>query len=255
MKSKLWSILTIALVLGMSSCKKDEEDKKDTLETKGDFKMEFEHVWGPQKLPFTMNNWFTHPSTSDSVRFTKLAYYISNIILIDKSGKEWAQPESYHIVDAESASKSMLHLKEIPQGEYTAIKFIIGVDSARNTSGVQEGALSPSNGMFWSWNSGYIFIKAEGDSPHSSNNRFEYHIGGFKGEFNAIRAVALDFKGETMMVNAKATPKVHLMMNAARFWHGGIKIADVNKLHMPNANSTMMATNIQGAFTFDHLHN
>jgi hypothetical protein len=36
----------------------------------------------------------------------------------------------------------------------TAIKFLLGVDSLKNVSGIQTGALDPAKGMFWTWNTG-----------------------------------------------------------------------------------------------------
>jgi len=43
--------------------------------------------------------------------------------------------------------------------------------------------------MFWTWNSGYIFFKLEGNSPVSTqpNGKIEYHIGGFQSPTSAIR--------------------------------------------------------------------
>jgi hypothetical protein len=108
--------------------------------------------------------------------------------------------------------------------------------------------------MFWSWNTGYIFIKAEGTSPQASSGNFTYHIGGFAGANNAIRTVTLPFNGE-LRVRANAEPSIHFNVNAARFWHGGIQLADLSTIHMPGANAALIATNFQGAFSVDHLHN
>jgi hypothetical protein len=49
--------------------------------------------------------------------------------------------------------------------DITGIRFLLGVDSARNVSGIQTGALDPARGMFWTWNSGYVMAKIEGSSP------------------------------------------------------------------------------------------
>jgi len=49
--------------------------------------------------------------------------------------------------------------------------------------------------MFWTWNSGYIMAKLEGTSPVSSqpNNKFEYHIGGFREPVNVVSKVRVAF--------------------------------------------------------------
>ena len=81
---------------------------------------------------------------------------------------------------------------------------MIGVDSARNTSGAQLGALDPANSMFWSWNSGYIFVRMEGNSPQSTQpyNKLQFHIGGFKGATNCIKG-EFDFSEETLRDSAE----------------------------------------------------
>lgn len=216
--------------------------------------LKFDHVWGPSMGAFALNQALVHPSTTDEITFTTLNYYISNIKLQKADGSSYVQPESYHLVRVSSGAMADLVLSNIPVGDYTGITFTIGVDSARNVSGVQEGALSPSNGMFWSWNTGYIFIKAEGTSPQSTNGQFTYHIGGFSGENNAIRTVTLPFSGD-LRVRKNAEPSIHFNVNAARFWHGGIRMADLSRVHMPGANAATLATNFQGAFSVDHLHN
>lgn len=248
-------LTSVLLVVSCDKEKEQDENPSPNIETKGEFKLEFDHVWGPAQANFSLNQTLVHPSTLDTISFNKLMYYISNIKLNGKDGSTWAETESYHIVDASNAAKSILTIKDVPSKEYIGITFSIGVDSIRNVSGAQEGALSPSNGMFWSWNTGYIFIKAEGTSPQSNNGTFEYHIGGFKGDFNAYKTNVLDFKGEILTIAPNASPQVHLTVNAARLWHGGLKIADISRIHMPNANSLQMAGNFQGAFAYDHIHN
>ncbi len=216
--------------------------------------LKFDHVWGPNMGAFALNQALVHPATTDEITFTTLNYYVTNIKLQKAYGSSYVQPESYHLIRLQSGALVDLTLQQIPVGDYTGITFTIGVDSARNVSGVQEGALSPSNGMFWSWNTGYIFVKAEGSSPQSSNGQFTYHLGGFAGENNAIRTVTLPFSGN-LRVRKNAEPSIHFNVNAARFWHGGIRIADLSRVHMPGANAATLATNFQGAFSVDHLHN
>ena len=127
---------------------------------------------------------------------TNFKYYISNIKLIDSTGRVFENRNSYLINQDDSASH-YISLKEIPEGSYSRITFIIGVDSMHNCSGAQSGALDPINGMFWTWNSGYIFLKLEGKSPASKQpgHTFEYHIGGYKEPANCIREVSLDIAG------------------------------------------------------------
>ncbi|MFN3916540.1 MAG: MbnP family protein [Flavobacteriales bacterium] len=234
-----------------------EYDQPAPTPTTGTLELKFEHVWGPSGATFSMNTALVHPSTSEELTFQTLKYYITNIKLKKTDGTWWTQTESYYLVDASSAAIPSFTIQGVPAGDYTDIKYMIGVDSTRNVSGAQSGALSTSNGMFWSWNSGYIFIKAEGLSPDSPNGAFTYHIGGFRdaNNTNAIRINSQNLAAATLAVAPNASPSVHFKVNVARFWHGGLSVSTLNNVHMPGANALILADNFQGAINVDHIHN
>jgi hypothetical protein len=123
---------------------------------------------------------------------SRFRYYISNIKLKNEDGSEFESHDYFLVDEAEPGSKKIM-LPGIPSGKYTSLSFTIGVDSLHNCSGAQSGALNPVNGMFWEWNTGYIFLKLEGHAhaSTSSGHIFEYHIGGYKAPNNCIRKVTL----------------------------------------------------------------
>jgi hypothetical protein len=252
----IWAVMLSTLLF---ACKKEDitpDPVPNPNPVTSSMVIKFDHVWGPNRTSWRLNEMRVHPSTGDTSTFTVLNYYISNVRLRKADGSEYVQPESYHLVRLQpNAGLADLKLNNVPVGDYTAITYTIGVDSTRNVSGVQEGALSPSNGMFWSWNTGYIFVKAEGTTPHAVNGNFRYHIGGFSGANNAIRTVTHTFNGGTLRVRQNAEPSLHMFVNVARFWHGGIRLSSVNNVHMPGANAVLLADNFRDAFVFDHLHN
>lgn len=250
-------MLITAFALMLSSCKKDKEEDNTPDPTSGTVVVKFDHKWGNSGGPFFMNQDITHPGTGETINFQTLNYYISNVKLQKEDGTWWVENESYHLVKVQANSTVQdIALNNVPLGNYQAIEFTIGVDSTRNVSGAQTGALSTTHGMFWSWNTGYIFIKAEGTSPQSPNGGFSYHIGGFResNNTNAIRINNLNFGGETLGVTGSNNPRIHMFVNAARFWHGGISLADIHTVHMPGANAITLADNFKDAFVVDHLH-
>jgi hypothetical protein len=123
---------------------------------------------------------------------SKFKYYIGNISLQSKSGQYYTSTQ-YFLVNEEDVPSTEITLSDIPEGDYNSISFILGVDSIHNCSGAQSGALDPINGMFWTWNTGYIFLKIEGKSPVSKSpgNLLEFHIGGYRQPANCIRTIAL----------------------------------------------------------------
>jgi hypothetical protein len=259
MKTKIFGALALMAfaTFTLNSCKKPHPTEPHP--TEGIVEIEFDHKWGPSNAAFALNSALTHPASGETITFTTLKYYISNVKLRKEDGTWWSQPESYHLIVVGDNTAPSINLEKVPVGTYTAIEYTIGVDSTRNVSGAQTGALAPSNGMFWSWLTGYIFIKAEGTSPESgaSNGEFKYHIGGFKNEnnTNAIRVNTQDFPS-VMNVDGHEgqNSKIHFYVNAARFWHGGISLQDMHTVHMPGANAQTIATNFQGAFVIHHIH-
>lgn len=130
----------------------------------------------------------------DEFQLTAFKYYISNIKL-NGSGVSYTEPESYHLIDQNAPAGSSFQLNNIPYGQYTSITFTVGVDSARNVSGAQTGALDPVNNMFWSWSTGYVMLKAEGTSPQSTQvgHAITFHAAGFHGMNSALRTVTVGF--------------------------------------------------------------
>jgi hypothetical protein len=104
------------------------------------------------------------------------------------------EPESYHLIQHLDDIKSFA-INNLPEGNYNQLQFTIGVDSLRNVSGAQTGALDPGNVMFWDWNSGYIFLKLEGDyktTTTTSAVNYAMHIGGYKAPTNYIREITFN---------------------------------------------------------------
>jgi hypothetical protein len=101
-----------------------------------------------------------------------------------------------HLVDEGDSSSLVLHLST-DLGDMRTISFVVGVDSLANTGGVQGGDLDPMLGMFWTWNTGYVYARLEGesDSAHSPAHRFTWDIGGYKDPSNALRTVTLTLGG------------------------------------------------------------
>ena len=125
---------------------------------------------------------------------SKFKFYISIVRFENTIGTQTA-PSTSFLIDQEDSLSLSTNSISIPSGIYSSLEFILGVDSLHNVSGAQNGALDVLNTMFWTWNSGYIFMKLEGNSSFSNSpgHFFEYHIGGFKEPYNAIRKIKLTF--------------------------------------------------------------
>jgi hypothetical protein len=107
-----------------------------------------------------------------------LKYYVSNFTLIRDDGSQ-KNFGNYNLIDASDSTKTKFVLDSVGNGNYTSIKFLLGVDKNRNHTGAQDGDLDPVKGMIWSWNTGYLFFKHEGGFKDSTgvDNTLAMHYG------------------------------------------------------------------------------
>jgi hypothetical protein len=263
MKFNLLTATALSAVLMVSSCKKDENH--DDLKGSGPITFEFESRAGSAPLAFG-TNYVT--ANGDTVNFSTFKYYLSNFVLVKSDGTEYVVPQDscYHLVDHSVEASKSLTLNNIPAGEYTGIKYMIGVDSLRNTMDVSKrtGDLDPAGvgaDMYWSWNSGYIFYKIEGTSPQSTEtgNIFMFHVGGYGGYSspmpNNTRTVALT-SVEPAEVGEGHAPEVHIYADALEAFKTPTtySIASGAVVHMPMQGTTF-ANNYADMFILDHVHN
>lgn len=199
----------------------------------------FDNVVGDKDL--ALNADYTN-AAGESFTITQLQYFISNIKLKKTDGTAYAivQDSSYFLVQENNPSTHIIRLK-VPEADYSGLEFVLGIDSIRNTMGISKrtGVLDPAssmdNGMYWGWNSGYIFFKMEGTSPAApadptGSHKFRYHIGGFGGysasTINNIKAISLDFSsGGTAMPRKERNIKIHVKADVLRTFEGSGKVS------------------------------
>ncbi|MBL7923256.1 MAG: hypothetical protein JNL88_03570 [Bacteroidia bacterium] len=256
-KTLLLLVLISPFVMAFSGCDKDEDDTNNTTGP-GTVSFELTNIVGNVNVDETGATSYTNAS-GESFTISKLKYYISNVQLMKDDAVTFTMPESYFLVDESNQASTKLSIPDVPAGSYNKIRFLIGVDSARNVSGAQTGALTPSD-MFWTWSTGYIFFKMEGSSSASSNGSYIYHIAGFRdaNNTNALRWVELDFNGSSLIVDGHRDAEIHAFVNVMKVFDGPpnpISIASHNNVMSTGGVALQIADNYAGMFTFDHLHN
>ncbi|WP_149839447.1 MbnP family protein [Chitinophaga agrisoli] len=194
-------------------------------------------------------------AAGESFTITMFKYYISNFTLTTTTGQEITLPAAYFLVNESSDSTKRITLPQAPEGTYQRISFMIGVDSIHNMSGAQTGALDPVNGMFWTWNSGYIMAKLEGNSPVSKQplNLVEFHIGGFKGASNVLRRVQLNFP-QPVKLSAATPATVQLTADAYTWFHlpNAISFKKVASCTTPGTQAAAVADNYRNMFSISN---
>ena len=194
----------------------------------------------------------------EQYRLSKFKYYISGIRLFNAQ-KKWIVKQAYYLINQSIDSSLQLNIA-LQENSYDSIAFLLGVDSARNTSGAQRGALDPLNDMFWTWQSGYIMQKLEGTSPQSSlvNNKIEYHIGGYSGANSVLKQVVLPFPYSSLLAIKRGSNSIiHINADVNHFWSGvvDIKIKDTPVCSTPGLLAKQMAANFSSIFTVSSVVN
>jgi hypothetical protein len=260
MKNQLLT-LTAILVLALAACKKEPNtvpDPNPNPSGTSSIRLSFSNKVGNDSLilggPYHWVN-----ANGDSFYVNSYKYYISNIRFTDNNGNTWSESESYHLIDASNQASCSFLVSGIPVGNYTSVQYMIGVDSARNVSGAQTGALDPANNMFWTWSTGYIMAKLEGKSNMStaSSNNITFHIAGYQGANATQRIVSPAFGSFTANATESTIPVIHIKSDVLEWFVNPslVRFNITNYIMSTGANSTMMADNYSDMFTVTGIDN
>lgn len=232
----------------------------------GGMKIEFSHRMGSQNLIAGTGVYTNAAGHTFSVE--RFKYYVSNIQLKKADGTTFTYPRnnSYFLVDDATAASKVISLTDIPAGEYTQLIFVLGVDSAKNYAPAAEhvGALDPGEGMYWTWNSGHIFWKLEGNSPdinNSGSDKFAYHIAGAGGipgapTTNNLETITVDFGSETLPITEGGKPELHIVTDVLKIFNGTLPFSIVDSPMVTDLSkeSETLAANAAKMFLFDGIH-
>ena len=252
MKKKVPDIFAFCVsMLFLQAC------QKDITSDKGSVALTFRNVVGNSAME--LNSVVYNNPFNEQYTITKFRYYISNVKLTGDGGIVAVEPNSYHLVD-EANPGSLRFNFDVAVNSFSKMEFVLGVDSTRNVSGAQTGALDPLNDMFWTWNSGYVMAKLEGNSPQSTvaGNKIEYHIGGFSGENNVLKHIQLTFPdGKQVNVKAGQTSKIMVEADVNTWWQApnNIRIAELPICTTPGVPSKKIAENYGKMFTITDVIN
>ena len=167
----------------------------------------------------------------EGLAITRLRFYLSAIRLVYADGRTYAEPASYHLIDADPEARATLtiELPGAPAGALRSLAFSVGVDSAANVAGALGGDLDPGRGMYWAWHSGYVNAKLEGHAPQlaTPHHEFAYHVGGFQAPFDARRTL-------TLAVPAAVAAGHRLVLRAdVGRWLGALPLAQLPNVQTP----------------------
>jgi hypothetical protein len=197
----------------------------------------------------------------DVVELTRYAYYLSNLRLQRKDGSQWRESRSWHLLEVaeDGTSDFTFALQGVPEGDYTAVGFAVGLDSLVNHGPNRAGVLNPDFGMFWQWESDYVFLKCEGyfQRPAREQGAFVYHVA----RDGCYRNVSLKLAPGQLAVTTRAPKIVEITADARQLFGGfpGARLtlnlthADAPTNMMAGSNSTKLADNYTRMFSIERV--
>lgn len=182
LRSFFLSLSVVALVV-LSSCKDKKADDLIVEPVITKVVVRFTPQW--QGNPFVMQSVY-YDNFGNRLRIDKFMHYVTSLRLIKEDNTEVMLKDFYLLNFLNDNTIEM----EVPAGKYKKLKFDVGIPEAYNKD--QDPAQYPSSsplsvagsqGMFWTWNTGYIFVKFEGMADTTGTegqellSPFAIHIG------------------------------------------------------------------------------
>jgi hypothetical protein len=279
MKNIYLTVLCVAMLL--SSCSKKDDVTPDFNESNlAQLSVEFDNIVGDRTLAINNSTNLYTNAAGEKFSISSLQYFISNIEVTTTAGKVYVvnQDSSYFLISGADKATRFAKVR-VPEGDYSKLKFTLGVDSLRSTMPLDKrtGVLDPAyggghdlSGMYWGWNSGYIFFKFEGNADVISNDvngdptgkhQFKYHIGGFGGysapTLNNIKTVTMDLNpGGIAKVRTGRQSNIHVLVDLMKAFNGSNNFSiAAHPTVMFSDFSTKVATNLTEMFKHDHTEN
>lgn len=203
--------------------------------------------------PLVLNSTTYTTLSGEALEVNTFAYYLSNIQFKKADGTVYAAPDTYFLVDQAKAASQRFSVTGVPAGNYTGVSFLVGVDA--QTTGLTDplaftgkfDALNPANNMYWTWNSGHIFLKLEGMvTPAGGKAKpLTCHVGGYAAPYNAIVTAAPSLQGATLPVRAGRLPELRIQADLLRMFDGvtHVSLRTFPGTHMPSSESVAVAQN------------
>ena len=184
----------------------------------------------------------TYILKNDTFRIETLRFYLSNVSFLNEGKTVFAEPQRFHLVDAEDSMSYLIAFHSPKKVVFDEIQFNVGIDSTTNVAGVMGGDLDPTKGMYWSWQSGYINFKLEGWNPKSTarKHEFQYHLGGYMTPYSALSTVRIPC--------GKATSSTEITVQLATFLNQ-INVVELPTIMSPSERAAVLAQSIPSMFS------
>jgi hypothetical protein len=240
---RLLPCLVAVSLLVLNGCKRNTYSQAAT----GQVKFTVENTLGSQ--PLVLNSTVATTKTGETFTVSLFEYYLSSIKFTKSDGTVYTAPDTYFLVNQAKPGSLGFAVAGVPVGDYRSVSFTIGVDAQK--TGLTDpldftGVLNPANNMYWTWNSGHVFLKLEGTRTTGSVTKaLTCHIGGYSAPYSALVTAQPSFNGKKLVVRANQTLEISLRADATKLFDGPnpVNLATFTGTEMPGPQAIQIAQN------------
>ncbi|MAN28333.1 MULTISPECIES: MbnP family protein [Mesonia] len=263
MKNIALKITALAMAISVfTSCSDDDDAAGKDLTGENSVSLEFDNSMNGDDLLLGASTYTN--SNGESLVVNRLNYVVSNFVLIDEDGNEFVYPkdDSYFVI-SEEEEMTEISLTNIPAGNYTQLKFGVGVDQEKYLQGAEGQGdflqIAEETNMMWSWQAGYKFLNFEGTftSPTVTEaTNFQIHMGSHGSALDNYKEVTVDLPS-TAIVSENMSPLMHFQVDANKILDGAHKIllSEAPVVMIDEVKSPQIAENTASMFMVHHVHN
>lgn len=237
----------LCITLAIVGCSDDDTET-------GDVTLSFENIIAGNNIE--LNNTSYTNESDETYTISELKYIVSNIVLIKDNGDQFTYPQadSYFLVNEKADASKTLALNGVNAGEYTKIKFGIGVDQSKYPLNEVNNFIptAEENDMLWSWSAGYKFIKFEGSytTPGNDPETFIIHVGSHGTNLDNYKEVTLDLPNPLMVTN-ESSSSIAISSDIAKIFDSTNthSLKEKSDIQVDPVNAPIIAQNIATMFT------
>lgn len=176
---------------------------------------------------------YTIDSESSPLTINLFKCYVSHIAFYNDKELVYDATNEAFLLDC-SEKNSLTRTITVPEAiNYTELRFYFGIDDKTNDKGISGGDLDPTKGMYWTWQTGYINMKLEGNCLGSgaTDHTFQFHLGGFIAPYASFQPVSIKTENKR---------ELSISIELADFIKK-IKLADTHTVMSPSQLSVLLS--------------
>jgi len=200
--------------------------------------LQFDPVF--EGVPLELNKKYPCVTEQKLITITKFKCYVSHFSFYKNKQLVVNDSTAGYLIDLENPNSLLRKVKLPLSTAFDEIRFFFGIDDKTNEGGISGGDLDPVNGMYWTWQTGYINMKLEGTcaTVPTRDHGFQFHLGGFLPPNVSFIPIQL---------KTKTSSDITITIELNEFIKE-IKLAETHEIMLPGETAARLSKNASAMF-------